>query len=289
VVQGNIEQDKKWDQRYQRETLGTYLRLTQEALASPADLVVWPEAATPFLFNQSPEYEREITQLAQTYSTPILFGSPSLSMLQKGEPTLLNSAYLISSAGQVINRYDKIHLVPFGEYVPLSSVLSFVNKLVEGIGEFIPGKDYTLMDLPQVKFGVVICFEVIFPELVRNFVAEGAQFMTTITNDAWFGTSSAPYQHFSMVVFRAIENRVPFARAANTGISGFIDSRGEILKTSRLFEEVTLKDDLRITGEKTLYTQYGDLFAIICVILSFILLIRPLMKSPKKKGTKHAR
>ncbi|HEX9758008.1 MAG TPA: apolipoprotein N-acyltransferase [Nitrospiria bacterium] len=287
LIQGNIGQDIKWDRRFQEETLNTYLTLTERETQKGIDLVVWPEAATPFLFNQNLEYQKRILQFAHAQSTPLLFGSPSLTLLENSAPVLLNSAYLISPEGQIKSRYDKMHLVPFGEYVPLSSLLSFVNKMVEGIGNFIPGKTPLVMDLPKAKFGVVICFEVIFPELVRKFVNHGAQMMTTITNDAWFGYSSAPYQHFSMVVFRAIENRVSFARAANTGISGFIDSRGRILKKTNLFERTTLRETLFLNHEKTFYTQFGDIFAWVCVIMSFSIIIPSIYLEIKKKGKLH--
>ena len=133
--------------------------------------------------------------------------------------------------------------------------------MVAGIGDFIPGKEYTVMEIPQAKLGVVICYEVIFPELVRKFILNGAMFMTTITNDAWFGKTSAPYQHFAMVVFRSVENRVYFARAANTGISGFISPKGEILQASQIFEETFLVQNIFPSNTKTFYTKYGDLFA----------------------------
>jgi len=288
LIQGNIDQEIKWDERFQEETLNTYLTLTEKETQEATDLVIWPEAATPFFFNQHLAYQEKILRLAREQSTPLLFGSPSLTRHENSGPALLNSAYLISAGGEIKNRYDKIHLVPFGEFVPFSSILSFVNKLVSGIGNFIPGETYVVMDLPKAKFGVVICFEVIFPELVRNFANHGAQFMTTITNDAWFGFSSAPYQHFSMVVFRAIENRVPFARTANTGISGFIDSRGRILKTTSLFEQTTLRETLFLNDEKTFYARHGDIFAWFCVIISFFILIPIIYFSLQKKGQHHA-
>jgi len=181
---------------------------------------------------------------------------------------LLNSAFLVSADGRILDRYDKIHLVPFGEYIPLRDILWFLNKLVVGIGDFLPGNAPEVMQGPGGRFGVVICFEVIFPDLVRHFVDLGADYMVTITNDAWFGRSSAPYQHFSMVVLRAVENRVYFARAANTGISGFIDPFGHVLQRSGIFTEATLTGEIRTGGPRSFYTAYGDLFAYACVILA---------------------
>ncbi|MCI0525998.1 MAG: apolipoprotein N-acyltransferase, partial [Nitrospira sp.] len=132
------------------------------------------------------------------------------------------------------------------------------------------GQKFTVMESSRARFGVVICFEVIFPDLVRKFVKQGAQFMATLTNDAWFGRSSAPYQHFSMVVFRAVENRVPFIRAANTGITGSIDATGRIQGTTDLFIKTYLVQEINLKSIKSFYTQYGDLFAYLCGIIALV-------------------
>jgi apolipoprotein N-acyltransferase len=183
-----------------------------------------------------------------------------------------NSAYFLSPSGGLAGKYDKIHLVPFGEYVPLSDLLFFVESLGEGIGNFKGGKEIFNFSMPQGKFGVVICFEIIFPDLCRRFVKEGAEFLVTITNDAWFGKTSAPYQHFSIAVFRAIENHVFIARAANTGITGFIDPLGKILKQGGIFTEEAMSGTIRLMKKKTFYTLHGDVFAWLCSGLSVLLL-----------------
>jgi len=291
VVQGNIEQDKKWDPAYQAETIAGYERLTNEVLKQHPALVIWPETATPFYFNGNNPADQtlttDISEFVKKNQTPLLFGSPTYQIKSLRTIVLRNSAFLLSGKGEILARYHKFHLVPFGEYVPLKSVLFFVEKMVQAIGDFEPGKDYTVMTVPdgrspsqEVKFSTVICYEIIFPDLVRRFVDQGAQVITTITNDAWFGKSAAPYQHFSMAVFRAVENRVPIARAANTGISGFIDAKGRVLAASGIFTEAYLTQTLVPGNTKTFYTRYGDLFSYLCVILSIFLL----MPSPKKSG-----
>jgi apolipoprotein N-acyltransferase len=182
---------------------------------------------------------------------------------------MYNSAFLVGPDATVRGRYDKIHLVPFGEYMPLRGMLFFLDKLVYGIGDFRRGEDYTVMAIPQGRFGVLICFEVIFPDLVRHFVDRGAQFLVNLTNDAWFGNSPASYQHLSMVVFRAIENRVPVVRAANTGISAVIDPTGRVLQQTDLF--VRTRIQARITpavGRVPFYTRFGDVFAYACLLLT---------------------
>jgi apolipoprotein N-acyltransferase len=285
LVQANIDQAQKWDAAYRQSTLDRYKRLTAQAAAG-SDLVLWPEAATPFLFEQEIPYRNEVMKLATTHGVPLLLGSPALRYYPNGRLYLLNSAYLLSSDGRMLGRYDKQHLVPFGEYIPLhSSLLFFLDKLVEGIGDFEAGTAATVLSLPRAdeaaesaspssrgaSFGVVICYEVIFPNLVRKFVENGAEFMVTITNDAWFGRSAAPFQHFGMVVFRAVENRVAFARTANTGISGFIDPQGRIARATPIFEELAVSGRIPVGRTPTFYTNHGDVFAYACVIITGLL------------------
>jgi apolipoprotein N-acyltransferase len=285
VVQANIDQAQKWDAAYRRATVDRYKRLTGQAVDGN-DLVLWPEAATPFLFEMEKGYKLEVMDLVRAHRKPLLFGSPALRYFPNGRPYLLNSAYLLSEDGVMLGRYDKRHLVPFGEYIPLhSSLLFFLDKLVEGIGDFEAGREATVLSVPGAdgagpdglgRFGVVICYEVIFPNLVRDFAEAGADFMVTITNDAWFGDSAAPYQHFGMVVLRAVENRRAFARAANTGISGFIDPQGRILSATKIFEEAAISGRIPLERRLTFYSRYGDVFAYACVIITaiFFLLAR---------------
>jgi len=277
VVQGNIDQAQKWDTPFREETFQTYKRLSLRTLergnATRSELVIWPESALPFFFEDEPDYRSALLGLSREGNFHLLFGSPAYRTTPAGRISLTNSAYLLSPENHLFSRYDKMHLVPFGEYVPLPSLLFFVNKMVEGLGDFVPGREAKLMTVGETRIGTVICFEVVFPETVRQFVKNGAVLMTTITNDAWFGKSAAPYQHFSMVVFRAIENRVPFARAANTGISGFIEATGKITKQSPLFVETSLSEELLPGNRRTFYTLYGDFFVIACAIITLIFCI----------------
>ena len=287
VVQPNIDQAVKWDTAYREETLARFDRLTGE-LGRATDLVIWPEAATPFVFEREPVYQLQLIALANRAQAPILFGSPALRFYPDRRPYLLNSAYLLSPDGQLLGRYDKHHLVPFGEYIPFkSSLLFFLDKLVEGIGDFEAGPGPTILTLTSkpraaaagmagtmprpVKFGVAICYEVIFPNLVRQFAANGAEFLVTVTNDAWFGRSSAPSQHFAMVVFRSVENHLAFARAANTGISGFIDPFGRIVEATPIFTEQAVQATMQVWHPDTFYSRYGDVFAYGCVIICALL------------------
>ncbi len=282
VVQPNIDQSVKWDQGFREETLRRYEQLTG-TFGYGADLVIWPEAATPFVYEREPVYQLQLVALANRASAPLLFGSPAVRYHADRTPYLLNSAYLLSPDGHLLGRYDKQHLVPFGEYIPLkSSVLFFLEKLVEGIGDFQAGPGPTILSFQPkssstgsasrpVKFSVAICYEVIFPDLVRRMAANGAEFLVTITNDAWFGDSSAPSQHFSMVVFRSVENHLAFARAANTGVSGFIDPFGRIIEATPIFTQAALQATIPVRQPATFYTRYGDVFAYGCMIICLLL------------------
>ncbi len=279
LVQPNISQDKKWDQTYINETLKRYTTLSQQT-GKNLDLLIWPEAATPFFFEKEPAYQKIILSLLQENQSPLLFGSPTLRFETDGKPYLLNSAYILSPEHLVTGRYDKRHLVPFGEYVPLKSLLFFLEKLVVGIGDFKPGQGPLTLKLPDqpselhATVGIPICFEIIFPNLVRHMANEGANILVTLTNDAWFGDSSAPYQHFSMAVFRAVENHLAVARAANTGISGVIAPDGGIVTKTSIFTQEALTTSIPLRRAKpSFYTQFGDVFSWGCVILTGIFLL----------------
>ena len=249
--------------------------------------MIWPETATPFYFEgvdvPYPALTDGLRRFVRSIGTPLLTGSPTYEK-RDNRHLLKNSAFLLDGDGMTKAVYHKVHLVPFGEYVPLkSSLLFFMEKIVQPVGDFQPGSEYTVMKvrLPtgdDVAIGTVICYEIIFPDLVRRFVNGGATVITTITNDAWFGRTGAPYQHFSMAVLRAVENRVPVVRAANTGISGFIDKNGRILDSSDIFTEAVLSRSLAPGVSKTFYTRFGDVFSWLCIGGTFLAVL-PLRRS----------
>ena len=271
LIQVNVEQFMKWNPVFQKVVMGKYRDLTLVAAQSKPQLIVWPETAMPFYYNQHPVGTEFVNDLARQTQTPILFGSPHKEN-KDGHTTHYNSAYLVSETGDTQNRYDKIHLVPFGEFVPFRKLLFFVEKMVEMIGDFGRGKEATLFDVAGYKAGVSICYEIIFPDLIRQAVKNGADFLINITNDAWFGKSAASYQHMSMGALRAVENRVPIVRAANTGISGTIDANGALRDETDLFVEAA--KITKITPRQrglTFYTAYGDVFSWICLVLTVVL------------------
>ncbi len=271
VVQGNIDQSVKWDTEFQAATMETYARLTRQAARARPDLIVWPETAVPFFFQDPSDLEQRVRSLPGETGSHLLFGGPAYSRTGEGV-SYYNRAYLLSPRGEVIDRYDKVHLVPFGEYVPLKRFLPFVNRLVASAGDFIPGRDPGPLQGVQWSPGVLICFEAIFREPARIQALQGARMLVNITNDAWFGRTSAPFQHLAMSVFRSVETGLPMVRAANTGISAFVDSRGRITRAGPLFREAVLVGDIdAVGGPRTLYTRFGD---VLVLFLFFMLFLR---------------
>ena len=274
LAQGSIDQGVKWDGRYQQETVDIYSKLTREAAQEGAKLVVWPETALPYHYDPDEVRGGLVGALARDTSTYILTGSPSyIYNPQTKDVSYFNSAFLIAPSGETAGRYDKFHLVPFGEYLPLRGILPF-DKLTAGIGDFTEGPGPVPMSFNEASVGTLICFESIFPEIARGHVQGGANLLATITNDAWFGRTSAPYQHFQMSIFRAVENRSYLVRSANTGISGVIDPAGRVRKTTGLFERVAIVDEVGLRqGPLTFYGVYGDFFAWGCVVISAAFLV----------------
>lgn len=281
IIQGNIPQDVKWSPEYQKDVIEIYKDLTLRANSMRPSLIVWPESALPFYFEADIALTEELIEFQRTLDTYLLFGGITIKGIsKKGILELSNSAILLDRQGEAGYVYDKIHLVPFGEYVPLKRLLFFINKLVVGIGDYVPGQRYIRAETPFGSFGTLICYEIIFPGLVRKFYTKDGDFIVTITNDAWFGNTSGPYQHWSMAVFRAVENRKPLIRAANTGVSGFIDSNGRILKMSGLFERESLTADITGEPKRTFYSRYGDLFSYLVIVFCLLILMKPERAQP---------
>jgi len=271
IIQGNIEQDKKWDATFQNEVTEIYRMLSLKAASSSPSLIIWPESAVPFFFDTDKEHTQKLLDFQQGLNTYLLFGGVLVKGKKSGRLLLSNSAILLGKDGKITYTYDKIHLVPFGEYIPLKNFLFFIDKLVVGVGDYVEGRNYYTAETPFGDFATLICYEVIFPGLVRKFYQRGGEVIVNITNDAWFGRTTGPYQHFSMAVFRAVENRKPLIRAANTGISGFIDSSGRILSRTEIFKRVILTKEIKTDKTRSFYTKYGDLFSYLCIVISILL------------------
>jgi apolipoprotein N-acyltransferase len=277
MIQCNVAQEMKMSARERVRIAELLYDLTREAGSrGPLDLVIWPEASIPFLrFRNEPVFRGEIEALAREIDAPILFGTvDSPAALDetyrpggRGRGEYTNAAMMLDRRGQLTFKYDKIHLVPFGEYVPARQLLFFAGKLVAEVADFTPGKSYAITRLGAAEGGCLICYEIIFPGLVRSFVRSGADVLVTITNDAWFGDSAAPRQHFNAAVLRAVENGRLVLRCANTGISGVIDPLGRVLERTRLNERVIVPVSQGVTPLDTFYSRHGEVTSWGCLVI----------------------
>ena len=279
VVQGNILQDDKnaaytGNRDVAAQINERYLDLTRQAIGSGATFIMWPESSTPYLFEHDLVRGGAVRRIASEAKVTMLIGSDQVEPMKattgtaKPQYFYYNAAFLVKPDGQVGGVYRKMHLVPFGEYVPLQSLLFFVGPIVEAVSSFTPGTDPVLLPIGEHLASTAICYEVIFPSLIRRFVADGSELLTTITNDAWYGTSSAAYQHWEQAAIRSIEQGRYLARAANTGISGFVDPYGRILQKTNLFQPAVLVEDLRFIKARTIYSRTGDLIAWLSLVVT---------------------
>ena len=297
VAQGNIEQKVKWAEGGKIETVDTYIELSKEVAQGEVDLIIWPETAMPFYLYYDPPLGGLVTALAKELKTDFIVGAPhyeyKLFLKNPGEAgnagenrreyDIYNSAFLITPEDGFADRYDKVHLVPFGEYVPLSKLLFFIDKLTAGIGDFSSGAGALPLKHKRGRIGMLICYEAIFPELAAETTLNGARFLVNLTNDGWFGRTSAPYQHLDMSLMRAVENRTYMVRAANSGISAFIDPTGRITKRTALFERTTLTDTVRLReGKLTVFTIGGRYFPFTCLVISVIVTAVVLVRNRKE-------
>lgn len=282
MVQGDIPQSMKWDPQFLASSFRVYVDQTEAAARRGADLIVWPEAAAAFFvqpdgrypaaFAEDARFRQRLLDLARRVHTPILLGAPALGVRNQ-RVGFYNRAYLVSSTGEISAWYDKIQLVPFGEYVPFRSIFGFfVNRVVSGFGDMFAGRTQTIFPLKGARLGVLICYESVFPNLARSVVKDGAEVLVNITNDAWYGKSSAPYQLLAMAAMRSVETKVPMVRVANTGISAIIEASGNITATTKLFARGTEIERVYWRPERTIYTEIGDLFAALCSALTIIAL-----------------
>ncbi|MCL1979739.1 MAG: apolipoprotein N-acyltransferase [Proteobacteria bacterium] len=277
VIQGNIDQSIKWSKTFKTATIDTYLKLSQPMMREAgAELVVWPETALPFYPQEDSLIHRVIDSFAAD-KTWLLTGTPTFTVTagEDGAEQIryFNGALLLGPGGQVGGEYTKQHLVPFGEYVPLRSWLPFLQPLVINVGDFSAGTEQGPLVLGAMRLGMLICYESIFPEIARESVARGANLLVNITNDAWYGRSSAPYQSMAMAGLRAVENRRALVRAANTGISGFVDPLGRIIDRTDIFVPAARVAAVPLLDQPTVFARGGHWFGLICLVIGASLIL----------------
>ncbi len=267
IIQGNIPQGQKWDPELAMQNFGIHIELSQPDLSSGADLILWPESAIPILLEQRPEAMAAVQKLARETSAAIILGGVGFERpLGGSSPRYFNSVFVVSSSGELVDRYDKTHLVPFGEYVPMRGLLGFLSGLATGLaeGDITPGQAPRVLRTSEAWAAraapaALICYEVIYPGLVREAVRDGARVLLNFTNDAWYGRTSAPHQFLAIAAMRSAEHGVPMLRAANTGVSGVVDAGGIVLRETPIFERRALLALVpRPRPGVTLYTRLGD-------------------------------
>ncbi len=264
LCQPNVDQGVKWDLKYIKSTLSNLEELALKGAGS--DLVVFPETSVPGFLSQDQRLKKFILPLSRRVKAFIGTGA-----LHREKGKMYNSFFLISPKHGIVGRYDKTHLVPFGEFTPLFERFSALRKISLG-GNYSPGKNLKLFRVGRAKIGVLICFESIFEDISRKYVKMGADVILNITNDGWFGRSPGPYQHFSYSRFRAVENGVYYLRCASTGISAVISPYGEVLEKLPLETKGIIKFSVPDSKIKTFYTSHGYLFPKVVSIVSLVLL-----------------
>ena len=271
LLQPNISQEMRWDEDNVLTIFRKMTGMTIEAANKGAKVIVWPESTVPLSYTQTPFYRETIEALSRQYDVDIILGSVATD--PKRPNSLWNSAFLASS-GQTVGHYDKIRLVPFGEYVPLRRVLFFAEKLVRAVGEFEFGtNDFPLAG--KLQYGPAICYEIVYPQITRSQVRNGADVLVTITNDAWYDGTSAPAQHLWQARMRAVEDDRYLLRAATTGISAFVDPTGQMLSWIPMGRDGIIYAQFEPRDEKTAYVRYGDWFAwMACVVVVMALFRR---------------
>jgi apolipoprotein N-acyltransferase len=278
VVQGNILQDEKWQTDRKEDTIDIYKKLSRQGLRNTTELLVWPETALPFYPQRNPLGEK-VAEFTREKNIYLLTGAPTFTTTTSDNEPLIrhyNSGLLFSPSGEIIESHAKQHLVPFGEYVPLREFLFFLSPLVKSSGDFSAGESSRPLMLGEsIRIGLLICYESIFPEIARDKVALGANLLVNITNDAWYGKTSAPYQSMAMAVFRAVETKRSLARAANTGISGFVDPVGNVTLETDIFTPAAITARIPILDGETIFVRYGYKFGIVCLAMIPVLLIFP--------------
>lgn len=283
LVQGNIDPYQKWTPGFINTNFYIYRDLTLKAAKENPDLIIWPETAAPCYLRYEKYYRDFVHNLVNNLNTPLLTGTIDYQLTDTDKIESYNSVFLFRPGKSKLESYYKLHLVPFSERVPLVDKVPFIYNLAKNldlnIGNYFSGDSATVFKINGdnndvgVKFSAGICYDSVFPYLIRKFINNGAQFIVIITNDGWFGTLSGPYQHAQIAVLRAIENRVWLARCANTGVSEFIDPYGRIVKKTKLSERTFITHSIYIDDNKSFFALYGIYFVYLILFIDLGILI----------------
>ena len=266
MVQGNIDQEEKWSKGAAQANLEAHRQGAKKLLESGVEMIIWPEASFPWPI-ETTDTEVDPRALGMPEEGAVALPYTLLGAVAKTpEGNYHNSAFLFDGEGKIAGSYHKAHLVPFGEYVPYSKLLFFARKLTEPVGNFVAGESYAPLSAGGRKVGVLVCYEDVFPEIARRETAAGAEFLANLTNDAWYGRSSAPYQHLAISVFRSVENRRFMVRATNSGVSAVVLPTGATTVESPIFSRALVASPVALMDVITPYTKLGDWFAWACAV-----------------------
>lgn len=288
LVQANIPilEGSAWTRDYFNATLNELSNVSLNAVNSAKgprpDLIAWPENPAPF-YTLDPLFRNAVTATAQKANAWMLVGSVGIENAGAGlAERFYNSGALVSPAGEWTGRYDKIHLVPFGEYVPFEKIFAFASGLTQEVGNFTPGAERTPLSADGTKLGVFICYESIFPDDIRRFALNGAQVFLNISNDGWYGDSGAYAQHLEQARMRAVENARWLLRDTNTGVTAAIDPYGRVVASIPRKTRAALLAPYALSNSLTIYTRYGDWFAYLCAIILLVGLSVSYRAKPKE-------
>ena len=279
LLQGNLSVDVPESALAWKYQQG-YVQMADRLGPARIDLLVLPEAPSPVIFQHDPGYQEIQRSLAQRFPLGLVFNNIYFREVE-GTSRYFNSAFFLDRNGTEVGRYDKIHLVPFGEYIPLQKLFFFSETISKDVGNFYPGNSFVTVPLGGHLTYVIMCFVAVFPELSRQFIRRGSQLIINLTNDAWYGDTSAPYQHLTMARWRAVECRRYLLRAANSGISAIVEPSGRIQVQTGLLREDTAVGGFAFLSGETFYARHGDSFPILCVIIICLALLWSLMRGTR--------
>ncbi|MGQ9706515.1 MAG: apolipoprotein N-acyltransferase [bacterium] len=286
TIQGNIEQDVKWDSDYREITLKKFINLTNTARSSTElDMVIWPETSIPFNLGDFVQNIKEVEDMTREGGFYLLSGIPYVKYVGIRRFSY-NSAILISDEGRFMGRYDKMHLVPFSERIPWQREIPVINKVMEEASNFTEGRDRVIFSDGRARFGVLICFESIFPEHSINYIKKGANLLVVITNDAWFGRTTLPHLHASASCLRAVETHRWIARCANTGVSTIISPDGKMIDKTEIYVDTFINDYVYLRGDTTFFVQHQTKCKIFFILGAIILLLYCFYKNLILRGAR---
>jgi len=293
LVQPNVDPNTKWERKSYKDNMQLLHDLTDSVMVNPQDLVVWPETATPTYLRRNRRHSlNKIIEHISALGVFLVTGVPDYEWTSSEEYKVYNAVFLLRPNSHNIESYRKIRLVPLGEYIPLSGIFPELNNLNIGQGNFSAGKEVNVFQVPlkvtesqssdtTLFFTTVVCYESTFPDIVREGARKGSEMLIVVSNDAWFGFTSAPFLHAEISRFRAIENGIPVVRSANTGISMIVDSHGRVLRKIGLGKLGWLSAEIQQGNPKTLYVKFGNWFGYLCVLISGGFLIVGFVRSVK--------